>query len=151
VVRGPEPRRGEDGGRPARHRRGQRRQPLAVGEAVCGVLPNIARAPEPTRRPSFLLYKLIWARDLTGTPATTRASASSVRREGRERRRDRVPGAPLLPGAPAGSSASSACCAAAAARAENRRFSPLSALRAHTKAPYKMDFHRKTLRSAKGA
>jgi hypothetical protein len=37
------------------------------------------------------------------------------------------------------------------ARAKNRRFSPLSALRAHTKAPYKMDFHRKTLRNAKGA
>ena len=32
-------------------------------------------------------------------------------------------------------------------RAEDRRFGPLSALRAHTKAPYKMDFHRKTLRA----
>ena len=31
------------------------------------------------------------------------------------------------------------------ARAGNRRFRPLSALRAHTNAPYKMDFHRKTL------
>jgi hypothetical protein len=37
------------------------------------------------------------------------------------------------------------------ARAGNRRFKCLSALRAHTKAPYKMDFHRKTLRNAKGA
>ena len=33
------------------------------------------------------------------------------------------------------------------ARAGNRRFWCLSALRAHTKAPYKMDFHRKTLRA----
>ncbi len=33
------------------------------------------------------------------------------------------------------------------ARAGNRRFRSLSALRAHTKAPYKMDFHRKTLRA----
>jgi hypothetical protein len=33
------------------------------------------------------------------------------------------------------------------ARAGNRRFWRLSALRAHTKAPYKMDFHRKTLRA----
>jgi len=32
------------------------------------------------------------------------------------------------------------------ARAGNRRFRLLSALRAHTKAPYKIDFHRKTLR-----
>ena len=39
----------------------------------------------------------------------------------------------------------------ATARAENRRFWRLSALRAHTKAPYKMHFHRKTLRNAKGA
>jgi hypothetical protein len=31
------------------------------------------------------------------------------------------------------------------ARAGNRRFGPSSALRAHTKAPYKMDFNRKTL------
>jgi hypothetical protein len=31
------------------------------------------------------------------------------------------------------------------ARAGNRRFRSLSALRAHTKAPYKIDFHRKTL------
>ena len=30
------------------------------------------------------------------------------------------------------------------ARAGNRRFWLLSALRAHTKAPYKIDFHRKT-------
>jgi hypothetical protein len=30
------------------------------------------------------------------------------------------------------------------ARAGNRRFGPLSVLRAHTKSPYKMDFHRKT-------
>jgi hypothetical protein len=30
-------------------------------------------------------------------------------------------------------------------RAGNRRFGPLSALRAHTKAPYKIDYHRKTL------
>jgi hypothetical protein len=37
------------------------------------------------------------------------------------------------------------------ARAENRRFGRLSALRAHTKTPYKIDFHRKTLRNAKGA
>jgi hypothetical protein len=36
------------------------------------------------------------------------------------------------------------------ARDGNRRFWWLSALRAHTKAPYKMDFHRKTLRNAKG-
>ena len=36
------------------------------------------------------------------------------------------------------------CCATA--RAENRRFQPLSALCAHTKAPYKMDFHGETLR-----
>jgi hypothetical protein len=34
----------------------------------------------------------------------------------------------------------------AAARAGDRRFGPLSALRAHTKAPYKTDLHRKTLR-----
>jgi hypothetical protein len=32
-------------------------------------------------------------------------------------------------------------------RPENRRFWHLSALRAHTKAPYKMYFHRKTLRA----
>jgi hypothetical protein len=32
------------------------------------------------------------------------------------------------------------------ARAGARRFGPLSALRAHTKAPYKTDFNRKTLR-----
>jgi hypothetical protein len=31
------------------------------------------------------------------------------------------------------------------ARAGNRRFGRLSALRAHTKAPYKTDLHRKTL------
>jgi hypothetical protein len=31
--------------------------------------------------------------------------------------------------------------------AGNRRFRCLSALRAHTKAPYKMDFHRKTRRA----
>jgi hypothetical protein len=37
----------------------------------------------------------------------------------------------------------------ATARAGNRRFGPLSALRAHTKAPYKMDFHRKTLMALK--
>ena len=37
------------------------------------------------------------------------------------------------------------------ARAGNRRFRRLSALRAHTKAPYKRDLHRKTLRNAKGA
>jgi hypothetical protein len=37
------------------------------------------------------------------------------------------------------------------ARAENRRKGRLSALRAHTKAPHKIDFHRKTLRNAKGA
>ena len=37
------------------------------------------------------------------------------------------------------------------ARAGNRRTERLSALRAHTKAPLKMDFHRKTLRNAKGA
>jgi hypothetical protein len=36
------------------------------------------------------------------------------------------------------------------ARAGNRRFGPLSALRAHTKAPYKMDFNRKTLRALNG-
>jgi hypothetical protein len=35
------------------------------------------------------------------------------------------------------------------ARAGNRRFWLLSALRAHTKAPYKMDFHRKMQRNAK--
>ena len=34
------------------------------------------------------------------------------------------------------------------ARAGNRRFRPLRALRAHTKAPYKMDFYRE---DAKGA
>jgi hypothetical protein len=39
----------------------------------------------------------------------------------------------------------------ATARAENRRFWCLSALRAHTKAPYKMYFHRKTLTNAKAA
>jgi hypothetical protein len=33
------------------------------------------------------------------------------------------------------------------ARAGNRRFWWLSALRAQTKAPYKMDFHRETLRA----
>jgi hypothetical protein len=33
------------------------------------------------------------------------------------------------------------------ARAGNRRFCCLSALRAHTKTPYKMDFHRETLRA----
>ena len=32
---------------------------------------------------------------------------------------------------------------AGTARAENRRFWCLSTLRAHTKSPYKMDFHRK--------
>jgi hypothetical protein len=37
------------------------------------------------------------------------------------------------------------------ARAENRRKGRLSALRAHTKAPYKKDFHRKTLMNAKTA
>ena len=37
------------------------------------------------------------------------------------------------------------------ARAENRRKGRLGALRAHTKAPYKMDFRRKTLRNAKAA
>ena len=37
------------------------------------------------------------------------------------------------------------------ARAGNRRFWRLSALRAHTKAPYKMYFYRKMLRNAKGA
>ena len=31
--------------------------------------------------------------------------------------------------------------------AGNRRFRPLGALRAHKKAPYKMEFHRKTLRA----
>ena len=41
--------------------------------------------------------------------------------------------------------------ASTTARAGNRRFWLLSALRAHTKAPYKIDFHRKTLRDAKGA
>jgi hypothetical protein len=41
--------------------------------------------------------------------------------------------------------------APASARAGNRRFSCLSALRAHTKVPYKTDLHRKTLRNAKGA
>ena len=39
--------------------------------------------------------------------------------------------------------------AAITARAGNRRFGPLSALRAHTKTPYKTDLHRKTLRNAK--
>ena len=38
-----------------------------------------------------------------------------------------------------------------AARAGNRRKGRLGILRAHTKNPYKMDFHRKTLRNAKGA
>jgi hypothetical protein len=37
------------------------------------------------------------------------------------------------------------------ARAENRRKGRLSALRAHAKAPYKTDFHQKTLRNAKAA
>jgi hypothetical protein len=37
------------------------------------------------------------------------------------------------------------------ARAGSRRFWLLSALRTHAKAPYKMDFHRKKLRNAKGA
>jgi hypothetical protein len=37
------------------------------------------------------------------------------------------------------------------ARGGNRRFGCVSALRAHTKAPYEMDLHRKTLRNAKGA
>jgi hypothetical protein len=44
-----------------------------------------------------------------------------------------------------------AAIACVTARAGNRRFGRLSALRAHTKAPYKMYFHRKTLRNAKGA
>jgi hypothetical protein len=48
------------------------------------------------------------------------------RRRGRLRRRELPPGA------------------------ENRRFGRLSALRVHTKAPYKMDLHRKRLRNAKG-
>jgi hypothetical protein len=39
----------------------------------------------------------------------------------------------------------------ATARAGNRRFWRLSALCAHTKSPYKTDFHRETLRNAKGA
>jgi hypothetical protein len=38
-------------------------------------------------------------------------------------------------------------CITPTARAGNRHFGPLSTLRAHTKAPYKMDFHRKTLRA----
>jgi hypothetical protein len=38
---------------------------------------------------------------------------------------------------------------ALAARAGNRRFWRLSALRAHTKAPYKTDLNRKTLRALK--
>jgi hypothetical protein len=37
------------------------------------------------------------------------------------------------------------------ARAGNRRFWCVSARRAHKKAPYKTDLHRKTLRNAKGA
>jgi hypothetical protein len=37
------------------------------------------------------------------------------------------------------------------ARAGSRRFGRLSALCAHTKAPYKMYFHRKTLRNAETA
>jgi hypothetical protein len=37
------------------------------------------------------------------------------------------------------------------ARAGNRRFGRLSALRAHTKAPYKTNSHRKTLRNAKNS
>jgi hypothetical protein len=40
---------------------------------------------------------------------------------------------------------------AATARAGNRRKGRVRALRAHTKALYKMNFHRKTLRNAKGA
>ena len=52
--------------------------------------------------------------------------------------------APLCPPAP-----SSVFCSTA--RAGNHRKGRLSALRAHTKAPYKMDFHRKNLRNAKGA
>jgi hypothetical protein len=39
--------------------------------------------------------------------------------------------------------------ASASARAGNRRFWCLSTLRAHTKAPYKTDLHRKTLKNAK--
>ena len=39
----------------------------------------------------------------------------------------------------------------AAARAENHRFGPFSALRAHTKAPCKIDSHGKRLRNAKAA
>ena len=39
-------------------------------------------------------------------------------------------------------------CFATTARAGNRRFSPLSALRAHTKAPYKTYLHSKTLMKA---
>jgi hypothetical protein len=35
------------------------------------------------------------------------------------------------------------------ARAENRRFSLSSALRVHTKPPYKIDLHRKMLRALK--
>ena len=35
----------------------------------------------------------------------------------------------------------------ASARAGNRRFRLLSALRAHTKVPYKIEFHRETLRA----
>jgi hypothetical protein len=37
------------------------------------------------------------------------------------------------------------------ARAGNRRFRLLSPLHAHTKAPYKMDYHGKTLMKAKDA
>ena len=42
-------------------------------------------------------------------------------------------------------------CVLSTVRAGNRQKGRLSALRAHTKAPYKMDFHREKLRNAKGA
>ena len=49
--------------------------------------------------------------------------------------------------AAAAASASPAGTPCPTARAGNRRFGPLSAVRAHTKAPYKIDFHKKTLRA----
>jgi hypothetical protein len=55
----------------------------------------------------------------------------------------------VWPGAPASSTSSRwqlERISRVTARAGNRRFGLLSALRPHTKAPYKMDFHRETLR-----
>jgi hypothetical protein len=49
--------------------------------------------------------------------------------------------------AAAAASASPAGTPCPTARAGNRRFGPLSAVRAHTNVPYRIDFHKKTLRA----